>query len=396
MENSTDTYYREHNIKSFRDLLICSDGECKHTTPPPPPPKISASDQSADSDKVSELFDNLHASQDERAKLLIKCLTAGLKWAGSSFTEFLSKGTAGLLLFLSEKNPSTGDTPASVSHDIDLYRPNDSTQKLGKRFIGNEWISSGPVKARAVDKWNLTLVSDHHIQLQIDQVNLHKSNMNPSTDLWPNICASYTEGRFCVEQLWETRGPPLVNTLHNALRLQEGSPVPCYVLRRPAMPTYDEHGKFQENNLYCDGRFRKKLHIRSKEKRLVDLVPSWKPGPHILPLEYFERLAGNAVSDDGTSEDGEDDVDFGSIPCNEADTIPLAEAQTTMAIRNWQPSLEAGAQQISDAALAKQLARQMELNPHGDSMRNRPAVNREQRHNQRPARTKRFAGSYLE
>ena len=108
------------------------------------------------------------------------------------------------------------------------------------------------------------------------------------------------------------------------------------------MPTYDEHGKFQENNLYCDGRFRKKLHICSKEKRLVELVPSWKPGPHILPLEYFERLAGNAVSDDGTSEDGEDDVDFGSIPCNEADTIPLAEAQTTMAIRIWQPSLEAG------------------------------------------------------
>ena len=128
----------------------------------------------------------------------------------------------------------------------------------------------------------------------------------------------------------------------------------------------------------------------------MDLVPSWKPGPHILPLEYLERLAGNAVSDDGTSEDGEDDVDFGSIPCNEADTIPLAEAQTTMAIRNWQSSLEAGAQKNSDAALAKQLARQMELNPHGDSMRNRPAVNREQRHNQRPARTKRFAGSYLE
>ena len=392
MEESTDNYYRQHCIQTFRQLLACSDGNCNHAEPPPPLPGISAEDEKADSAQVSQLFAELVRSQDERAKLLVKCVKGGLKWAGSSFTEFLSKGVEGLLKFLSEKIPATADAPESLAHDIDLYRINDSTQKLGKRFIGTQWECPGALKARAVDKFHLVLKQDNKTQLQIDQVNLHKSNINPSTDLWPNICASLDDGCLCVGQLWQNRGPPLGVTLHHALSLHSGTPVPCYVLRRHAMPTYDASGNFQQDDSYCDGRFRKKLHSRS-EKGLVNLVPSWKPGPHFPTLEYFKRLGG-CITDGSSS----DDIDLDADESEEEDLedyVPLASNHTTTAIRNWQPPCEAKNQEATDALLAQRLAGQMEFNPHGESMRNRRPIHRD-RQNQRPSRNGTFRGSYTE
>ena len=53
MEDSTDTYYRQHQIRTFRDLLRCSDGDCKHADPPLPPPEISTDNQTADSTKIT-------------------------------------------------------------------------------------------------------------------------------------------------------------------------------------------------------------------------------------------------------------------------------------------------------------------------------------------------------
>jgi hypothetical protein len=75
--------------------------------------------------------------------------------------------------------------------------------------------------------------------------------------------------------------------------------------------------------------------------------------------------------------------------------VPLANNQTTTAIRNWQPPCEAKEQEEKDAQLARRLAGQMELNPHGESMRNRQPIDRP-RQNQRPSRTRTFRGSYVE
>ena len=79
------------------------------------------------------------------------------------------------------------------------------------------------------------------------------------------------------------------------------------------MQTYDASGNFQQDDSYCDGRFRKKLHSRS-EKGLVKLVPSWKPGPHFPTLEYFKRLGGCII--DGSSSD---DIDLDADESEEED-----------------------------------------------------------------------------
>ena len=158
------------------------------------------------------------------------------------------------------------------------------------------------------------------------------------------------------------------------------------------MPTYDASGNFQQDDSYCDGRFRKKLHSRS-EKGLVNLVPSWKPGPHFPTLEYFKRLGG-CITDGSSS----DDIDLDADESEEEDledSEPLASNHTTTAIRNWQPPCEAKDQEATDALLAQRLAGQMEFNPHGESMRNRRPIHRD-RQNQRPSRNGTFRGSYTE
>lgn len=114
----------------------------------------------------------------------------------------------------------------------------------------------------------------------------------------------YENGKLQVQKLWPDRGPPLNLTLHHALRMGNGEQVPCYVLRRQAMPTYDSEGKVEVDESTCDGRFRQKLH-GCQEDGLVTLCPHWKPGPHVPPLEYYEKQ--NAVNKAGEESESSDD-----------------------------------------------------------------------------------------
>ena len=138
-----------------------------------------------------------------------------------------------------------------------LARCDENSQKLGARFVGRYWRIENMEKAGGVDKVTLKSKTGN-TRLDIDQVNLPKSKMQPSTDLWPNLCASYKDGKLGVELLWPDRGPLLNFTLHNALRLNCGDAVSCCVLRRIVMPTYDDNGQFQADESFCDGRFRGK------------------------------------------------------------------------------------------------------------------------------------------
>ena len=400
MAESEDPYYRQHEITSFRDLLSCSDGSCRHAIDERVVPAIAAIDQQADTEKLANRFDELEKSSDKRAHLLVKCLKSGFKWAGSSFTEFLSKGTDALLAFLSETqydldDGEDGDAVAPLSHDIDLYRHDDKTKQLGARFVGGNWKIASLKKAGGVDKVALFLKADPNTRLEIDQVNLHKSNMNPSCDLWPNLCASFNNGVFGAELLWPDRGPPLDVTVHNALRLNSGTAVPCYVLRRKAMPTYDDASQFQQDESYCDGRFRGKLHQRANTG-LVKLLPFWNPGPHIPPLSYFDAL--NRINEEervGSGEEGNSEEDEGGGDGeDEVDSRLLQHEVTLAVVRNWQPSNDSEQQEKQDELMARRLALQSELNPYGESMRNRRAVDRPS--STRPARSSAFRGSYAD
>jgi hypothetical protein len=268
-------------------------------------------------------------------------------------------------------------------------------------------------KAGGVDKVTLKSKTGN-TRLDIDQVNLPKSKMQPSTDLWPNLCASYKDGKLGVELLWPDRGPLLNFTLHNALRLNCGDAVSCCVLRRIVIPTYDDNGQFQADESFCDGRFRGKLHVRSSFGA-VTLVPFWTPGPHVPPFEYFDALHGiNKESDEdgngtesGYDEDEEesgvdDDQDFvrgeNDEDEEEAPHGRLIQHEVTSgSLRNRQPEMSTGDQWEADLLLARRLAKEMELNPFGESMRNKAPVNRPRPANLRSsARTRSFRGSYLD
>ena len=220
-------------------MLKYTDGKCDHEADNSPPlPEVSLSDQADDVKKMKERFKELQASTDPRAKLLCKCLNNNMKWAGSSFIEFVSKGTEGLLNFLSE----TKQGSVTLAHDVDLYRSTDDDGKLGKRFVGTQWDCPQPKTAGAVRKFSLTLKANGQVRLDVDEVNLYRSSMLPSTDLWPHVCASKCNGQLQVDNLFPGKGPPLALSLHNALQIGGGIAVECYVLRRQAMPLCDENG----------------------------------------------------------------------------------------------------------------------------------------------------------
>jgi hypothetical protein len=397
MKDSTDTFYKQHSIQNFRDLLNCTDGQCAHVPPSLPLPVVSSPNQQLDAEKMQKNFLDLTSSDDERAKLLVKCLQNGMIWAGSSFIEFASKGVPALLSFLSKQTvPTEPGVLPSPAHDIDLYRRKADTQALGKRFVGlSIWKCGDPILKRAVQEHSLVLKSNPVVKLRIDQVNLFSSRMLPSTDIWPNLCAGYENGHLKIEKLWSNRGPPLELTLHNALRIgSHDHPTPtCYVLRRQAMPMYDTEGRFLVDDTYCDGRFRAKLNQRSLSG-VVTLHQHWQPGPCIPPTASFELDGRSEPEDDGESEYDESGNGSESEHSDLENRLegPLL---TSALVRDWQPAEGVLSQQErSDALLAQRLTLQSEANPHGESMRNAPPINR-QNQVDRPRR-RGFTGSYSE
>jgi hypothetical protein len=234
---------------------------------------------------VDERFTELEASNDIRAKFIVKCLQNHIKWAGSSFIVFMGGGVATLFEFLDEVKDD--GTPA---HDIDLYRKSKKTQKLGTRFAGMKvWKFEELAKKRAVKAFRLTEKNPQGDQrpklLDLDEVNLFKGSISPSTDLWPNLCAGVDEkGALIVENLFSNRGPPIEHTRHNALHFGNGN-VDCYVLRKAAMSTYNDVGGLEEDATSCDGRFRSKLHARKSKD--VTLHQFWEPGPFVPSAETY-------------------------------------------------------------------------------------------------------------
>jgi hypothetical protein len=130
MACSDDPYYKQHNITSFQDLLACSDG-CDHSEDANAIPNISQNEVVSCEAKLLHRAVQLEGSTDPRAELIMKCLRAGYKWAGSALLRFISHGLEELLRFLSECNAD-----GSPAHDLDFYRDSKDVQALGKRFVG--------------------------------------------------------------------------------------------------------------------------------------------------------------------------------------------------------------------------------------------------------------------
>ena len=302
IKNSKDDYYKNHEITTFTDLLRCSDG-CDHKEQPQPPAEPGANEQKANEETLRMRSQELEQNNDPRAVLLVKCLREGFKWAGSSLVEFLAKGTGRLLQFLSEVNQG-----GELLHDLDLYRE-EKVKKLGKRFCEAAVLTVS--KRGAVDKYKMVLKGNPEVSLEVDQVNLFKkrSSMSPSTDIWGNLCLEWTNSALRVGQLVPDARIPLSLTLHNALRigLEE---VACYVLRQKAMPTYDDEGNFKAADYFCDGRFQRKLHVRSKDQKLVRLEKAWIPGPVVPPhFEFLPPELHGGEENGGVDEKADDDKD---------------------------------------------------------------------------------------
>jgi hypothetical protein len=245
---STDEYYRAHGIKTFRDLLRCSDKQCGHVQQERAAIPVIAREQTKkDNAVVQRRFTELERSRDERAVLLVRVLQHGFMWAGSSFIVFISGGVTGLLDFLSET-----DEDGNPSHDIDLYRVSKTVGGLGKRKIGGKWAITGQSKKRSVVRFSIELKNAPKRRLELDQVNLFKSTLSPSTDMW-SLCASYTKDKLVVTKLYGDEGPPVEVTLHNALRYEDGNAT-CYVLRRAVMPTYKDGELAKSTSSACDRR----------------------------------------------------------------------------------------------------------------------------------------------
>jgi hypothetical protein len=291
MEKSADPYYQQHGISTFQDLLRCSDQTCGHGTRRVVPPLPEQQRVLDNDEKVRDRFKELEGNSDPRCQLLVKCLKAGMIWAGSSYVHFLAFGTDSLLDFLSARAPAQADaSPSPLLHDVDLYRKSKVHPGLGKRFIGKGW-SFEATKARAVDKCKLKHAATG-LELDIDQVNLFKSNFQPSTDLWPNLCASIdTDGNLTAQLLFPAASEhlPLAVTLDNALKMGDASEekVDCYMLRAAIYPKYDSAGALINSSTTCDGRFAAKLHER---KVKVNLVPFFDPGPVVAALTRSKRL----------------------------------------------------------------------------------------------------------
>ena len=236
--------------------------------------------------------------------------------------KFISSGVIPLCLFLSEITESGGPL-----HDLDLYRQEKETQKIGRNFIkagaSAKWKMLSEKTSRSVDKYELQCTATLY-RLDIDQVNLFKAPISPSADIWGNLCATYIGGQFRLEKLVNRLEVPLEVTISNVLAIGREPDVAaaCYVLRQAAMPKYDDAGKFIENDSYCDGRFRRKLHNR-RAQGLVSLEQMWEPGPVIPDGTTFLPPSSLVCESDGDDEDSGDDnmddVEDGPLPARNND-----------------------------------------------------------------------------
>jgi hypothetical protein len=169
MEQSKDPYFKQHDIKTFRDLYVCSyPDKCTHrdcsSNRESFDDMLSQDDKARDEATLTRRFRELSSSTNPIAKLLVKCIRQGrMKWAGMSMTKFLSSGVTALLSYLSETQDD-----GKPAHDIDLYRDDKSIKKLGKRFVTTAWDYE-EVSKGAVDQILLTLrKSDDPVHLMID------------------------------------------------------------------------------------------------------------------------------------------------------------------------------------------------------------------------------------
>ena len=225
MQNSKDTYYQDHKITNFRQLLQCSDGKCGHVEPCSPPPGVPNETIRNDNATVRKRFRELEFSDDVRLMLIVKCLKAGMRWAGSSLVTFLSEGVSGLRIFLSACSDD-----GKLLHDVDLYREHSKIKKIGVRFLTKKWLLTSTEKCRGVDKFELEYKASQS-RLAIDQVNQFKTTLSPSTDIWGNLCAAFNTqtDSFQIEKFAPKKGPKLEVTINNALRV--GKEVWCGLLR---------------------------------------------------------------------------------------------------------------------------------------------------------------------
>jgi hypothetical protein len=224
----------------------------------------------------------------------------------------------------------------------------------------------GPKKAGAVRKFKLiSKKGQPPILVDVDEVNLFKRTISPSTDLWPNLCAVYdtAEGQFTVRKMHEGKGPLLSISRYNALRFRT-EPTTCYVMRERAWPMYGADGAIIMDESTCDGRFRGKLHKRRVECNM-NLVDFWKPGPRIPPAAAFlGREQEDSEEEEGGGEEGEEGEELGG------------DEEVTQAWSRASNIDDRSDHEQADHMYALYLSRQSEINPHGESMRNARAPKR--------------------
>lgn len=92
---SKDSYYKDHGICDFRDLLKCKSSNCGHVQPRPPLPPLPPVAISLDDATTVARFKELETSKDPRAEFIVKCLKYHMKWAGSSFIVFMGGASSG-------------------------------------------------------------------------------------------------------------------------------------------------------------------------------------------------------------------------------------------------------------------------------------------------------------
>jgi hypothetical protein len=157
--------------------------------------------------------------------------------------------------------------------------------KVQRLHENHELLRGWKCKAETVFSVDKLELQKGQVTLRLDCVNHCSSSFSAGTDLWANFFVGFdkrVKGGYapprCGLLLAMVYGPPTKTTLLNALLCGKvpGIKVPCYVLRRDIMPRYNESG-FISDTSNGDGRFRGKLHSRSKgDGAVVDLVPAWR------------------------------------------------------------------------------------------------------------------------
>ena len=121
----------------------------------------------------------------------------------------------------------------------------------------------------------------------------------------------------------------------------------------------------------------------------MTLRPYWTPGPCITHQDQF------LIPHDSDADDADDEFAEYSDGCNlVGDRLEINAEQTSTQIRNRRPSDDISEQEQADWRVAQQVALQGELNPYGESMRNRTQAVHRDPSCARTRRSSGFRGSY--